>query len=446
MGRTTALVSDSASPAVIYIFMHFFAPLIKRRIDKVSKVLFLMELYFFDPKIFDNLPNSERKKYTELINSLAIPAGRPFFLDKNHVPDKELDGFCSYLLEPRRRSPNTWRTYANQISLFLRFVEAQKKTWKDVTRKDLLTYYRVRTTGDFQDGNIIKGQSWNVTASAVVHLYEYGVEAGIVEVLPYKYRKSRAMFGRGHTETSELIVNTIPERVNFISITNYKTLWRPALAQQRNAQRNLALSDLLITVGLRISEALSLQTHQLPDPDNIKFAGKKSVSIRVVGKGSKPRTVLVPKRIMRALRFYIDEDRQTALKALSRKKKKYKPTNHVFLSEKGTRLSARDVQRFFAGISKRTGLRLSPHGCRHTFAVYQLEAMIKRMALNLRELKQHGADAYRQVLNDPLRQLQLLLGHSMLSSTYIYLDFLEESETLVDESLNDWSDWERQHG
>lgn len=400
-----------------------------------------MELFFFDREVLAALPKAERSKYLALAEASFIPDGRPFFIGADGRPDRDLDGFCAYLLDPRRGSRNTWRTYANQVAVFLRFLEAQKKSWKQVTREDLKTYYRVRTMGEFVIGPAIKGQSWNVVKSALVHLYEYAVDAELIMVAPFKYRRSKAMFGGPAELTADFGAKAKPEPINFISIRQYKELWRPILAQGRKAQRNLALTDLLISVGLRISEALALQVHQVPDPDNLAYAGKKSVAMRVVGKGKKPRMVLVPKRILRAIRFYIEEDRELCVSAHKCRRKGKAPTA-LFLSQHGTPLSARSVQDIFEVISNRLGVRLTPHGCRHTFAVYQLEAMIKRMAQNLRELKKGGADAYRQALNDPLRQLQLLLGHSQLATTYIYLDFIEESEALVDASLDDWTNWE----
>jgi len=400
-----------------------------------------MELFFFDHEVLTALPKAERSKYLALVKAVVIPDGRPFFIGADGRPDTDLDGFCTYLLDPRRGSRNTWKTYANQVAVFLRFLEMQKKSWKDVNRDDLKAYYRVRTTGEFQIGPAIKGQSWNVVKSALVHLYEYAVDSGLIEAAPFKYRRSKAMFGGATGYTADFGAKPKPEPINFISIRQYKDIWRPVLAQGRNAQRNLALTDLLITVGLRISEALSLQTHQIPDPDNLAYAGKKSVTLRVVGKGKKPRLVLVPKRILRAIRFYIEEDREVAVASFLSRSKTNAP-EAVFLSERGTVLSPRSVQAFFSVVSEHTGLHLTPHGCRHTFAVYQLEAMIKRMAKNLKALHQGGADAYRQVLNDPLRQLQLLLGHSQLATTYLYLDFIEESEALVEESLADWTSWE----
>lgn len=356
------------------------------------------------------------------------------------LPDAELDGFCSYLLAPCRRSAKTWATYANQAAVYIRFLGSQGKSWKEATRDDLRLYYKVRSTTEFQTGQVLKGQSWNVAAAAIVHLYEYGQETGLVRELPFDYRRSRSLFGRGGNLTADLVAKVTPEPINFISIQAYKQLWRTRLRRQRNFQRNLALSDLLVTTGLRISEALSLRTNQIPDPDHPAYARRVSVTIRVVGKGSKPRNVRIPKRILRAIRFYMEDEREDALMALERKAHAQE-TSEVFLSNRGTPLSARSVEKLFQSISSAIGVALTPHGCRHTFAVYQLEAMIKRMAKNLKELRATGADAYRQILHDPLRQLQLLLGHAQISTTYQYLDFLEESEDLVESSLADWTDW-----
>jgi site-specific recombinase XerD len=402
--------------------------------------------YLFDGEVFDHLPKGERSKYQSLLKANSVPKGRPFYIGGDGLPDLDLDGFCEYLIHPRRASPKTWATYAGQVSLFIRFMAAQGKSWKQAASDDLKHYYVVRTTGEFQDGPILKGQSWNVAKSAIVHLYEYAAEAGLISDLPFKYKKSKAMFGYGVALTSDLGAKFTPEPLNFIGIQDYKSRWRPELQRRQMAQRNLAITDLLVTVGLRISEALSLQIHQVPDPDDNKYAGRKSISIRVMGKGKKPRIVRIPKRIARAIRFYVEEDRQLAVEFLTCKygAKATEPTA-VFLSRKGTVLSARSVQSLFKAISISTGIQLTPHGCRHTFAVYQLEAMIKRMATNLRELRATGADAYRQILNDPLRQLQLLLGHEHISTTYIYLDFLEESEAIVDESLSDWTSWGNDH-
>lgn len=422
----------------------------------------MTELFYFDKKTFNALPPAERSKYQALLRNVIIPSGRPFFLGDDYLPNRELEGFCNYIPGPKRPSKNTWKSYASQIAVFLRFMQAQGKSWLQATKSDLELYFTVRTTGEFQSTRKIKGRSWNVAKAAIVHLYEYAVDEELIVKPPFKYRKHKT-FGGNVVESADLGAKSTPEPINFISVTNYKTLWRPLIADGENSQRNLALVDTLIASGLRITEALNIEIHQVPDPDDQRFAGRKSIVLRVVGKGKKPRNVLIPKRIVRAIRFYMEEERaavlqrvvarkgkvhgkQSTMKQSTMKQSTKKQPTKVFLARTGKPLSSRVVETLFVVLSKKTGIKLTPHGCRHTYAIYQLEAMIKRMASNLKMLRESGADAYRQILNDPLRELQRLLGHSSITSTYIYLDFLEESEALVDESLNEWTSWENENG
>ncbi len=408
----------------------------------------MAELFYFDKKIFSELPPVERSRFQALLENVVVPTGRPCFLDDDCLPSSELEGFCNYLLGPRRGSAKTWKTYASQVAVFIRFMKAQGKTWSQATKKDLDLYYTVRTTGEFQSKPPLKGRSWNVAKAAITHLFEYALDEDLIAKVPFKYRKSKALFSGKVVETADLGAKYTPEPINFISVTNYKNLWRPLIADGENSQRNLVLVDTLIVSGLRISEALNLEIHQIPDPDSQRYAGRKGVTVRVVGKGRKARNVLLPKRVIRAIRFYIEEERAEVLEHVRTRagKRPAKQPTKLFLARTGKPLSSRTVESLFASISKKTGIRLTPHGCRHSYAVYQLEAMIKRMAKNLKVLREGGADAYRQILNDPLRDLQRLLGHSYITSTYIYLDFLEESEALVEESLEDWTNWENENG
>jgi hypothetical protein len=51
-----------------------------------------------------------------------------------------------------------------------------------------------------------------------------------------------------------------------------------------------------------------------------------------------------------------------------------------------------------------------------------------------------GSAAYRRMVGDPLQKLQRLLGHASITSTYIYLDSLEESRALVEAAAERWSE------
>lgn len=395
-----------------------------------------MVVNFFSRNLFESLPPHERGVWEAMAKRLQVQEGRPFFTGEDGLPDEALDGFCRYLVDPQRPSPNTWKTYAYQVAVFLRWLIAQEKHWREVTREDLDMYYMVRTTDEFQMGPAILGQSWNIAKTALVHFYEYAHSKGLINNLPFGYRNQKAYFGGRVMRVPDISAKATKNHINFIAVQNYKASWRDQLGRRQNTQRNQALVDLLMSSGLRISEALNLKIHEIPDPDANDYKGLKSVTVSVTGKGKKRRKVRIPKRIVRAIRFYIEEERDEIDKGLSKR-----VSDEVFLSRTGSRLSERTVEDLFAAVSVASGFKLTPHGCRHTFAIYQLDSMIKKMAENLKEIREKGTDAYRQMLSDPLRELQKLLGHSHISTTYIYLDFLEESEALVDESLNDWTNW-----
>jgi site-specific recombinase XerC len=85
-------------------------------------------------------------------------------------------------------------------------------------------------------------------------------------------------------------------------------------------------------------------------------------------------------------------------------------------------------------------LHVTPHMLRHTFAVHMLSLLIQaQIGAAMTGREQHGA-AYRRVIGDPLQKLQRLLGHSSITSTYIYLDSLEESRALVDAAAARWAE------
>ncbi len=152
--------------------------------------------------------------------------------------------------------------------------------------------------------------------------------------------------------------------------------------------RDRALLEVLYGAGLRVSEAVGLELGDLE---------LDSGWIRVLGKGSKERRVPLGTPAVQALRNYLGTV------------KRPRDESALFLSFRGTRLTARSVARILARhlVRLESSKHLSPHGLRHSFATHLLAA---------------GAD---------LRTIQELLGHSRLSTTqrYTHVDL----GTLLDE-------------
>jgi integrase/recombinase XerC len=155
-------------------------------------------------------------------------------------------------------------------------------------------------------------------------------------------------------------------------------------------RRDRALFEVLYGAGLRVSEAVGLDTGDLD---------LQNGWVRVMGKGSKERQVPLGAPSLAAVRDYLehpDPPRAPGESAL-------------FVNFRGGRLTSRSVARILARhlVRLASAKSLSPHGLRHSFATHLLAA---------------GAD---------LRTIQELLGHSRLSTTqrYTHVDL----GTLLDE-------------
>jgi len=167
----------------------------------------------------------------------------------------------------------------------------------------------------------------------------------------------------------------------FLSINETVKLIKAPDTSTPTGLRDRAILELLYASGVRVSELVSLNLNQVNLSTN---------EIRVRGKGSKERIVLIGKPAASAIQAYLSNGRPQLLG----------DRNHsaMFISRQGERLIERRVQKILEKYGKAAGIsqRIHPHMLRHTFATHMLDG---------------GAD---------LRVVQELLGHADLSSTQIY--------------------------
>ena len=141
-------------------------------------------------------------------------------------------------------------------------------------------------------------------------------------------------------------------------------------------KRDKAMMEMLYATGMRISELVNLKITNLDIHRCV---------VKVLGKGSKERLIPFGEAASEALNDYM-KDRQDS------------PSKEIFLSNRGTKMSRQAFWSRMKVYLRREGLKdsISPHTLRHAFATHLLN---------------RGAD---------LRSVQLLLGHSDLSTTQIY--------------------------
>ncbi len=151
--------------------------------------------------------------------------------------------------------------------------------------------------------------------------------------------------------------------------------------------RDRAMLELLYATGLRVSELINLKQSQINFNQGV---------LRIVGKGDRERLIPLGDESQRWLKDFIDGPRMEIL--LERQ------TDYLFPTRRGDRMTRQAFWHIIKRYAEKSGIRkkLSPHSLRHAFATHLLN---------------HGAD---------LRVVQLLLGHSDLSTTQIYTHVARE--------------------
>jgi len=269
--------------------------------------------------------------------------------------------YISYLEAERNASPYTVRNYTTDLLGFFQFLRAKGiGSLKEVDRHVLRDYLAQLMEQGFVKMSIAR------KLSAIRSFYRYLLREGIVSASAVADTSSPKLDKRLPSFLSEEEINRLLEA--------------PDLSNP-GGQRDRALIELLYASGLRISELVNL---------NVEQVNLDSNEIRVWGKGSKERMVLMGKPAARALSVYLSQGRP---KLLGNRK-----SSALFLNRYGGRLIERSAQRILDKYANLAGIekRVYPHLLRHTFATHLLDG---------------GAD---------LRVVQELLGHASLSSTQIY--------------------------
>ena len=120
----------------------------------------------------------------------------------------------------------------------------------------------------------------------------------------------------------------------------------------------------------------------------------------------------------------------------------------LWLGEDGLPLSRSTWQAVFRRANERCArfgldLVVHPHALRHTFAVHMLGLLLRQ---TVRALRMEPGETLmsqqvkRLLVGDPLRKLQLLLGHRQRETVFVYLDVLDEAQEIVLSALREWDE------
>jgi tyrosine recombinase XerC len=297
--------------------------------------------------------------------------------------------YLDYLKAERNASVYTIRNYTTDLD----------GTYKRGAGRGFFQYLKKREITDFQDVDkqVIRDYlSWLVELhtdkssivrklSAIRSFYRFLMREELIRHSPIPLVRS----GRSRMELSPKQDQRLPvflTRSEMEQLLNMPDLTRPA------GKRDRAILELFYAAGLRVSEITGV---------NLDSLNLETREIRVMGKGSKERIVLIGLPAASALQDYISHVRPQYLKK--------KSCNALFINRLGTRMADRRMQKIIKQYASAagTGKNVHPHVLRHTFATHMLDG---------------GAD---------LRVVQELLGHTSLSTTQIYTHITKQQARKV---------------
>lgn len=281
-----------------------------------------------------------------------------------------VEDYCRSLKVERNLSPNTVRSYRKGLEEYGTWAAGEGVDPLHPTHRQLRLFLASLTSAGLGRASV------NNRLSALRGFFRWLEVVGTLDASPVEVLQGPKM------------ARTLPGRISPSEMDALLSVHAAADADGKPREqtptdlRDQAVLELLYASGARVSEASGL------DVGDIDFAGSR---VRLMGKGGKERIVPLYRAALQALRAYLDRGRPVLAKSA-------KPTQALFLSTRGRRMSADAIRTMFKKTLAAAGVSTDyhPHDMRHTFASDLLEG---------------GAD---------LRSVQELLGHASLSTTQVY--------------------------
>jgi integrase/recombinase XerD len=297
--------------------------------------------------------------------------------------------FLAYLELERGLSRNTLDAYHADLSQLRRFLDERGLGVLDARHSDLAAFLTTLAAGT-EERPPVAPATLQRKVACLRSFYRHLRREEMLEEDPTADL-------RGPRRTQRLPTVLTREDVSLL-------LAQPA-GEEPLALRDRALLEVMYACGLRASEAVGLQLHDIDLQDGV---------LRARGKGSKERLIPIGRHAILALRAWVELGRPALLGVRAEAVSVGSASggasgaaveSALFLNRRARPLTRQGLYKIVQGHARRAGLqdRMSPHTLRHTFATHLLAG---------------GCD---------LRSLQEMLGHADLATTQVYTHLSAES-------------------
>ena len=293
---------------------------------------------------------------------MSSPAQKGMYVSERALAPQEqavIDVFLDAIWLEDGLSKNTLDSYRLDLTAFAIWVSTQDKQLLSIDKADVQQYLAVKFP-------LSKPRSIGRLIATLRRFYRYSLRENQIAIDPTLQIESPKL------------PRSLPKSLNEEEV---EALLNAPNVEDALGLRDKAMLELLYASGLRVSELVSIKTSEISMSDSV---------VRVTGKGSKTRLVPMGENAVEWIVRYLKEARSQILQN--------RLSDALFVTNRGDAMTRQTfwhmIKRYalLAGITK----HMSPHVLRHAFATHLLN---------------HGAD---------LRVVQMLLGHSDISTTQIY--------------------------
>ncbi len=282
------------------------------------------------------------------------------------VSEASIDKFIDAIWMERGLSKNTLGAYRADLMALARWLPEIQSKIETASKADLLAFIAHRVD------NGAKPRSTARQLSSFRRYFRYLIREKLIDTDP----------------TSDIEMPRIGRSLpKSLTEKEVEELLSAPIIDDPLGHRDRAMLELLYATGVRVSELINLKLSQINLNQGV---------LRIVGKGDRERLIPLGAESQRWLREFIEGPRVEIL--LERQ------TDYVFPTRRGDRMTRQAFWHIIKRYAQKAGVgnKMSPHTLRHAFATHLLN---------------NGAD---------LRVVQLLLGHSDLSTTQIYTHVARE--------------------
>ena len=280
--------------------------------------------------------------------------------------DPALQKFLDAVWMERGLSANTLAAYPADLTALARWLEERDSALMNATRIQLLGFIAARVEGGSRPRSTAR------QLSSFRRFFRFMMREGLSTTDP----------------TAQIAMPKIGRSLpKSLTEAEVESLLEAPTVSDPLGHRDRTMLEVLYATGLRVSELVSLMHNQVNLNQGV---------MRVIGKGNRERLIPLGDEAVKWLQQFTQGPRVEIL--LERQ------TDYLFPTRRGDRMTRQAFWHIIKRYSKKAGINkeLSPHTLRHAFATHLLN---------------HGAD---------LRVVQMLLGHSDLSTTQIYTHVARE--------------------